>query len=149
MARPTWQDVWNQFSHRQRMQALHLGLALVAGGIVVAMVAAVLLISGVTRLVEVLRQYDSPYPGMSDRQFSRCVELSEQTLEARLAVARLGTNPASGVATDAALSRVETLAVDYRQDCSAQRWRAVFEAARNNGLPAAERPEDWLALVRR
>lgn len=149
MPRPTWLDVWNQLSPRQRTQTLNLGLVLAAAGVIALMFASLVLIAGVTRLVEVLRQYDSPYPGMSDRQFTRCVELSEQTVEARLAVERLGSTPASGVASDAALNRIEVLAADYRQECSAQRWRKAFEAAQANGVPPAQRPQDWLDVAKR
>ncbi|QRY80719.1 hypothetical protein JVX91_06325 [Pseudomonas sp. PDNC002] len=83
---------------------------------------------------------------MSDAAFSRCLEISEQTLNAREAVARLGRTPAAGTASDAALQRVETLAQDYRQHCDAQRWATAFEAGkRNSGVAPATSPEGWLA----
>lgn len=122
---------------------------LIGTAVVALLFTAFLLIVGVTRLVEALRIQDSPYPGMSDSQFTRCVEISENTLEARLTVERLGANPPPGTATDAALSRVEGLAANYAQNCSEKRWQAVFDAARANGVPPALRAEDWIAIARR
>lgn len=122
---------------------------LIGTAVVALLFAAFLLIIGITRLVEALRTQDSPYPGMSDAQFSRCVDISEKTLQARLMVERLGANPPPGTATDATLNRVEGLAANYAQNCSAKRWQAAFDAARAEGVPPALRAEDWIEIARR
>ncbi|MCP8462692.1 hypothetical protein NK553_01895 [Pseudomonas sp. ZM23] len=141
--------IWKQLDRglrRQFFQALPL---LLAAFMMAVMLGSVMLISTVMRVVEFAQLHDSPYPGMSDEDFTRCLDISEQTLQARRAAASLGNSPAAGVASDAALQRVETLAADYRQHCAEQRWQAAFEAgARERGVPPATSPETWLAADR-
>ncbi|WP_371370178.1 hypothetical protein ACA097_11440 [Pseudomonas sp. QL9] len=141
--------IWKQLHRHEKEWAIETLLVLIGTAVVALLFAAFLLIIGITRLVEALRTQDSPYPGMSDAQFSRCVDISEKTLQARLMVERLGANPPPGTATDAALNRVEGLAANYAQNCSAKRWQAAFDAARAEGVPPALRAEDWIEIARR
>ena len=142
-------DIWKQMGRHERKLAIETLLVLIGTAVVALLFAAFLLIIGVTRLVQALRTQDSPYPGMSDAQFTRCVEISEHTLEARRTVERLGANPPPGPSTDAALNRIEGLAANYAQNCSAKRWQAAFDAAQANGVPPALRAEDWIEIARR
>lgn len=142
-------DIWKQMHRHEKELAIETLLVLIGTAVIALMFAAFLLIVGVTRLVEALRTQDSPYPGMSDAQFTRCVDIAENTLEARRTVERLGANPPPGTATDAALNRIEGLAANYAQNCSAKRWQAAFDAARASGVPPALRVEDWVEIAKR
>lgn len=144
-----WIAIWKQLGWSLQKQLVQAAPLLLAVFVMAVMVGSIMLISMVKRVVDYAQLHDSPYPGMSDAAFTRCLDVSEQTLKARDTARRLGNSPSAGVASDAALQRVETLAADYQQHCDALRWASAFEAGRReSGVPPATSPEGWLAADR-
>lgn len=149
MSPKEWLYVWTHIPRYLQRDLIRAIPVLILAFFALVVAVALGFIIAVSQLVNYLRQHDSPYPGMSDAHFTYCVKLSQDTLDAREALERLGPKPPPGVATDSAYLRVDKLAIEYRDYCDERLWTKAFEAGlRENGVPPATSPEGWLAADR-
>ncbi|WP_447744327.1 hypothetical protein [Pseudomonas nicosulfuronedens] len=149
MSPKEWLSVWTHIPRYLQRDLIKAIPVLILAFFALVFALALGVVMAITALLQSLRQHDSPYPGMSDEQFTYCLKTSRDTLEARQALERLGPKPPPGVATDSAYARVDQLAIQYRQSCAEHLWKQAFKAGeRKNGVAPASSPEGWLAADR-
>ncbi|MBC9248701.1 hypothetical protein A9179_00285 [Pseudomonas alcaligenes] len=103
------------------------------GSFLLVFFLGVLLIGGVMRTVEWLREVPSPYAAIDDRYFSRCLRDAEELHQAALQWVRLENS--HGMAGEDAYRSWLRLARSFDKDCGPANWP---------GQTVPQQPADWL-----
>lgn len=134
-----WLGDLSKLHHRDQLRLLQVGVVLAVAGMLLACVLTLFLAGLVIKGVAWWQLRESPWVGMDDRDFTRCVDLAEELLDTAQAVQR---SEQSSVATgDAPQRQFQRQAEVFDMACGKERWGAVFAA---NGQPPLEHPADWL-----
>lgn len=134
-----WLGDLSQLRPSDQRLLLQGGLVLALAGMLLACVLTLFLFGLAMKAVEWWRLRESPWVGMDDRSYTRCVNLAEELLAAAQDVQR---REASFVVTgDAPQRRFQQLAEVFYVACGEERWGRVFAAS---GQPPLAHPADWL-----
>ena len=137
-----WLGDLSKLHWREQRLLLQGGLVLAVGGIVLACALSLLLFGLGVKAVAWWQLRESPWPGMTDRDFTRCVERAEELLDAAQAVRHSEQSRAD--TGDAARRDFQGLAEVFSAACGEERWGAVFAAS---GQAPLKHPADWLPFA--
>ncbi|WP_455229635.1 hypothetical protein [Geopseudomonas aromaticivorans] len=134
-----WLGDLSKLHQRDQLMLLQVGAVLAVAGMLLACVLTLFLAALVIKGVAWWQLRESPWVGMDDRDFTRCVDLAEELLDTAQEVRR---SEESFVATgDAPQRQFQRQAEVFYVACGEARWGAVFTA---NGQPPLGHPADWL-----
>lgn len=134
-----WLGDLSQLHHRDQLRLLQVGVVLAVAGMLLACVLTLFLFGLGMKAVAWWQLKESPWVGMEDRDYTRCVDLAEELLEAAQDVRR--SEQGRLVIGDAAQRQYQNLAEVFHVACGKERWGGVFAA---NGQPPLQHPADWL-----
>ncbi|MBV2133228.1 hypothetical protein KRX52_10505 [Pseudomonas sp. MAP12] len=137
-----WLGDLSKLHQRDQLMLLQVGAMLAVAGMLLACVLTLFLAALAIKGVAWWQLRESPWVGMDDRDFTRCVDLAGELREAAHDVRR--SEQGHLAIGDSAQREYQNLTEVFYVACGEERWSAVFAA---NGQPPLGHPADWLPFA--